>query len=136
MVLSVITLQQRCSPGDRANSFFCDGGTAVIDPSFGSCCSQQAATVDSSAKCAELLHSGDDATGLDQQLRNEVSVQQFLTQAPDFQANAVCITGVVCGVRVETVADPLMQKIRYLDKLIDELAKGRAMDKILRTSLK
>lgn len=63
-------------------------------------------------------------------------MQQFLTQAPDFQANAVCITGVVCGVRVETVADPLMQKIRYLDKLIDELAKGRAMDKILRTSLK
>lgn len=75
---------------------------------------------------------GYDATGLAQQLREQVDIQQFFAQAPAFQPKAALITGVVCGVRVETVADPLMQKIRYLDKLIDELAKGKAMEKILR----
>lgn len=75
---------------------------------------------------------GYDATGLAQQLRDQVDIQQFFAQAPAFQPKAALITGVVCGVRVETVADPLMQKIRYLDKLIDELAKGKAMEKILR----
>ena len=75
---------------------------------------------------------GYDATGLAQQLRDRVDIQQFFAQAPTFQPKAALITGVVCGVRVETVADPLMQKIRYLDKLIDELAKGKTMEKILR----
>ncbi len=75
---------------------------------------------------------GYDATGLAQQLREQVDIQQFFAQAPAFQPKAALITGVVCGVRVETVADPLMQKIRYLDKLIDELAKGKTMEKILR----
>ncbi len=51
---------------------------------------------------------------------------------PKFNANAVKITGVICGYRVEDIADPVMQKVRYLDKLIDELAKGKAMEKILR----
>lgn len=75
---------------------------------------------------------GYDATGLAQQLRDQVDIQQFFAQAPAFQLKAALITGVVCDVRVETVADPLMQKIRYLDKLIDELAKGKTMEKILR----
>ncbi len=75
---------------------------------------------------------GYDAPGLAQQLRDQVDIQQFFAQAPAFQPKAALITGVVCGVRVETVADPLMQKIRYLDKLIDELAKGKTMEKILR----
>lgn len=75
---------------------------------------------------------GYDAAGLAQQLRDETSFEQFFAQAPVFQPKAALITGVVCGVRVETVADPLMQKIRYLDKLIDELAKGKTMEKILR----
>jgi len=75
---------------------------------------------------------GYDATWLAQQLRDRVHIQQFFAQAPAFQPKAARITGVVCGVRVETVADPLMQKIRYLDKLIDELAKGKTMEKILR----
>lgn len=75
---------------------------------------------------------GYDAAGLEQQLREQTSFEQFFAQAPAFQPKAALITGLVCGVRVETVADPLMQKIRYLDKLIDELAKGKTMEKILR----
>jgi len=58
--------------------------------------------------------------------------ETFFAQAPAIHPNTSLIKGVVCGVRVEEVADPLMQKIRYLDKLIDELAKGKAMEKILR----
>lgn len=56
----------------------------------------------------------------------------FFAQAPRFNPNAALIKGVVCGVRVETVEDPLVRKIRYMDKLVDELAKGKAMDGILR----
>ena len=62
----------------------------------------------------------------------EVDLEAFFAQAPRMNPNAGLITGVVCGVRVEDVDDPLMQQIRYLDKLIDELAKGRKMASILR----
>ena len=62
----------------------------------------------------------------------KVDIATFFTEAPGLHPNAALITGVVCGVRVEEVADPLMRKIRYLDKLVDELAKGRPMTKILR----
>jgi hypothetical protein len=62
----------------------------------------------------------------------KVDIATFFTEAPRLHPNAGLITGVVCGVRVEEVADPLMQKIRYLDKLVDELAKGKPMTKILR----
>ena len=65
-------------------------------------------------------------------LQKEVDFRTFFAEAPAIHPNTALITGVVCGVRVEEVADPLMQKIRYLDKLIDELAKGKAMEKILR----
>ncbi len=58
--------------------------------------------------------------------------QTFFEQAPAIHPNASRITGVVCGIRVEDIQDPLTQKVRYLDKLIDELAKGKAMDKIMR----
>ncbi|MBI2394435.1 MAG: DUF2200 domain-containing protein [Deltaproteobacteria bacterium] len=61
-----------------------------------------------------------------------IDLETFFAQAPQMNPNAVLIEGVVCGVRVEDVADPLMQKIRYLDKLIDELAKGKKMASILR----
>ncbi len=71
--------------------------------------------------------------GLQQQIERDTDFETFFAQAPALHANATLIKGVVCGVRVEDVDDPLMQKIRYLDKLIDELAKGKAMDKILRT---
>lgn len=62
----------------------------------------------------------------------KIDFESFFAQAPAIHPNAAKITGVVCGVRVEAIDDPLTQQIRYLDKLIDELAKGRAMDKILR----
>ena len=75
---------------------------------------------------------GYDQPGLTQQIKQETSFEDFFNQAPAFHPNSSLITGVVCGIRVEEIADPLMQKIRYLDKLIDELAKGRAMEKILR----
>lgn len=69
---------------------------------------------------------------LEQQIELESDFETFFAQAPAFHPNSSLIKGVVCGVRVEEIQDPLMQKIRYLDKLIDELAKGKAMDKILR----
>lgn len=75
---------------------------------------------------------GYDAVGLQHQLDAGVSVEAFFGSAPALNPGAQRITGVVCGVRVESVEDPLMQKIRWLDKLVDELAKGRSMAKILR----
>ena len=69
---------------------------------------------------------------LDRQIEQESDFQSFFASAPAIHPNVSLIKGVVCGVRVENVEDPLMQKIRYLDKLIDELAKGKAMEKILR----
>ena len=70
--------------------------------------------------------------GLQRQIEQENDFETFFAQAPAMHPKSSLITGVVCGVRVEEIEDPLMQKIRYLDKLIDELAKGKAMDKILR----
>ena len=75
---------------------------------------------------------GHDPSGLHRQIEREVDLETFFAEAPSFNPNAALIKGVVCGVRVEEVEDPLMRKVRYLDKLIDELAKGKAMDKILR----
>lgn len=72
--------------------------------------------------------------GLQQQINQGNDFETFFTQAPAMNPNSSFIKGVVCGVRVEEIEDPLMQKIRYLDKLIDELAKGKAMEKILRSS--
>ena len=75
---------------------------------------------------------GYNKVGLEQQLEQETDFETFFAQAPAIHPNSSLIKGVVCGVRVEEIEDPLMQKIRYLDKLIDELAKGKAMEKILR----
>lgn len=75
---------------------------------------------------------GYDHAGLAKQIKLESSFETFFAQAPAMHPNCSLIKGVVCGVRIEDIEDPLMQKIRYLDKLIDELAKGRAMEKILR----
>ncbi len=69
---------------------------------------------------------------LQQQLDNKNDIKSFFTQAPQINPNAAKITGVICGYRVEEIEDKLMQKIRYLDKLVDELAKGKSMEKILR----
>ena len=75
---------------------------------------------------------GYDQAGLQQQIKKENDLETFFAQAPAVHPNSALIKGVVCGVRVEEIEDPLMQKIRYLDKLIDELAKGKTMEKILR----
>jgi len=75
---------------------------------------------------------GYDRAGLAAQLERGTDFETFFAEAPGLHANADQITGVVCGVRVESVDDPLMKKIRLLDKLVDELARGKAMEKILR----
>lgn len=75
---------------------------------------------------------GYDQEGLRQQIERGSDLETFFAQAPALHPNSSLITGVVCGIRVEEIENPLMQKIRYLDKLIDELAKGKTMEKILR----
>lgn len=75
---------------------------------------------------------GYDQAGLQQQIEQKNDFETFFAQAPAMNPNCSLIKGVVCGIRVEEIEDPLMQKIRYLDKLIDELAKGKTMAKILR----
>jgi hypothetical protein len=75
---------------------------------------------------------GYDQSGLQQQIEQANDFETFFAQAPAMHPNRALIKGVVCGIRVEEIDDPLMQQIRYLDKLIDELAKGKAMEKILR----
>jgi hypothetical protein len=75
---------------------------------------------------------GYDRAGLRRQIEQASDIETFFARAPALHPNRSLIRGVVCGVRVEEIEDPLMRKIRYLDKLIDELAKGKAMEKILR----
>ena len=75
---------------------------------------------------------GYSSDGLANQVGGEADLTTFFAEAPRLNPNASLIKGVVCGVRVEEVEDPLMRKIRYLDKLIDELAKGKSMENILR----
>jgi hypothetical protein len=69
---------------------------------------------------------------LKSQLENQTNLETFFTKAPRLNPLRTLITGVICGVRVEDIKEPLMREIRYLDKLIDELSKGKAIDKILR----
>lgn len=75
---------------------------------------------------------GYDAGGLERIIENRIDFRTFFEKAPLLNPNVSKITGIICGYRVEEIEDPLMQKIRYLDKLVDELAKGKPMEKILR----
>lgn len=75
---------------------------------------------------------GYDPAGLDQAIASDVDLQTFFAEAPAFNPAASQITGVICGVRVEEIEDPLMQRIRYMDKLVDEVARGKKMTSILR----
>ncbi|MFC4709632.1 DUF2200 domain-containing protein [Enterococcus eurekensis] len=72
---------------------------------------------------------------IEQHLAAETNFETFFEQAPKLNENRSLITGIICGVRIEEIADPLMKEIRYLDKLVDELAKGKKMDKILRATI-
>ena len=69
---------------------------------------------------------------LEAQLKKKTDIETFIAEAPQLNSSRALIKGVICGVRVEDIKEPLIQEIRYLDKLIDELAKGKAMEKILR----
>lgn len=75
---------------------------------------------------------GYDAEALQRIIDNKTDFETFFAEAPALNPNVSKITGVICGYRVEDIEDPVMQKVRYLDKLVDELAKGRAVEKILR----
>ena len=81
-----------------------------------------------------IIHwlTGYDRPTLQQQIERKVDFETFFAEAPRVNPNVSKITGVICGYRVEEIEDKLMQQIRYLDKLVDELAKGKAMEKILR----
>ncbi|MBC1492933.1 DUF2200 domain-containing protein [Listeria booriae] len=86
------------------------------------------------AEVAEIIFwlTGYDEASLQQVLDQEIDFETFFAQAPAMNPNASLITGVICGYRVEEIEDKVMQQVRYLDKLIDELAKGKTMEKILR----
>ncbi|WP_336660680.1 DUF2200 domain-containing protein [Leucobacter sp. USHLN153] len=75
---------------------------------------------------------GYDKAGLERAIADEVDLRGFFAQAPHMNPNASLITGVICGMRVEEIEDPLMQQIRYMDKLVDEVARGKKMTSILR----
>ena len=82
----------------------------------------------------EIIHwlTGYDAAGLQRVLDERTDFETFFAEAPAMNPNRSLVKGVVCGIRVEEIEDPLMREIRYLDKLIDELARGKKMEKILR----
>lgn len=84
----------------------------------------------------EVIHwlTGYTQSKLNVQIKKEVNFEMFFNQAPKLNPARNLITGMICGVRVEDIKDPVMREIRYLDKLVDELAKGRPMEKILRKS--
>jgi hypothetical protein len=103
---------------------------ASVYPHYVTKVEKKGRTTDELDQVIEWLTGFDEPT-LRRHLADEVTFKDFFADAR-LNPNASKITGVVCGVRVEDVDDPLMQKIRYLDKLVDELAKGKPMDKILR----
>ena len=88
----------------------------------------------SKAEVDEIIRwlTGHSQKSLDRELEKRTTFREFFAAAPKLNSARSLITGVVCGVRVQDIEDPLMREIRYLDKLIDELAKGKAMEKILR----
>lgn len=112
--------------------------TRVFRMTFASVYPHYVAKAEKKGRTKEELHAviewltGYDERALRQQIDRKVDLETFFANAPRINPNVSKITGVICGYRLEEIEDPLMRKIRYLDKLIDELAKGKAMDKILR----
>ena len=112
--------------------------TRIFKMPFASVYPHYVTKVEKKGRTAEELHTvifwltGYDEKALKKIIVQKTDFQTFFAEAPAFHPNASLITGVICGYRVEDIEDPLMQKIRYLDKLVDELAKGKKMEKILR----
>lgn len=110
----------------------------VFKMSFASVYPHYVTKVEKKGRTQEELHTvlywltGYDKKTLQKQIDDKTSLETFFAEAPQIHPNVSKITGVICGYRVEEIEDPLMQKIRYMDKLVDELAKGKAMEKILR----
>ena len=90
--------------------------------------------IDKAEKADAIIHwlSGYSSKEMNAVLKEERDLENFFAEAPGLNPNRELITGVVCGVRVEEIEEPTMREIRYLDKLVDELARGKAMEKILR----
>ena len=113
--------------------------TRVFKMSFAGVYPHYVQKVEKKGRTKEELHTvihwltGYDEAALQEVIEKKTNFETFFAEAPRMNPNASKITGVICGYRVEEIEDPLMQKIRYLDKLIDELAKGKAMEKILRS---
>ena len=112
--------------------------TRVFKMAFASVYPHYVAKAEKKGRTKAELHAvigwltGYDEKTLKKQIDDKVDFETFFAQAPRINPNVSKITGVICGYRVEEIEDKLMQQIRYLDKLVDELAKGKAMDKILR----
>lgn len=112
--------------------------TRVYKMTFASVYPHYVAKVEKKGRTKAELHTvihwltGYGEPALQQVIENRVDFEHFFAQAPAMNPNATKITGTICGYRIEQIEDKLMRNVRYLDKLVDELAKGRAMDKILR----
>ena len=112
--------------------------TRVYKMAFASVYPHYVQKVEKKGRTKEELHqvilwlTGYDETALQKVIDERTDFETFFAQAPLINPNANKITGVICGYRIEDIEDPLMQQIRYLDKLVDELAKGKTMEKILR----
>ncbi|MBK9216049.1 MAG: DUF2200 domain-containing protein [Chloracidobacterium sp.] len=110
----------------------------VFNMSFASVYPHYVTKVESKGRTKDELHAvirwltGYSEKGLEKVIEKKTTFHEFFEKAPKLNPNAPLIKGVVCGVRVEDIEDPLMQKLRWLDKLVDELAKGKKMEKILR----
>ena len=112
--------------------------TRVFKMSFAGVYPHYVQKVEKKGRTKEELHAvihwltGYDEAALQEVIERKTNFETFFAEAPRMNPNASKITGVICGYRVEEIEDELMQQIRYLDKLVDELAKGKAMEKILR----
>ena len=112
----------------------------VFAMSFAGVYPHYVAKVEKKGRSVDELHevigwlTGYTQKGLEKVIKDKVSFRDFFENAPRLNPNGALIKGTVCGIRVEDIEDPLMQKIRWLDKLVDELAKGKKMEKILRSA--
>jgi hypothetical protein len=116
-----------------------DSNARIYKMTFASVYPHYVAKAEKKGRTKEDLHTviqwltGYSEQALQQQIQQKATFETFFAEAPKMNPNASKITGVICGYRIEDIEDKLVQQVRYLDKLVDELAKGRAMEKILRS---